>query len=224
MDYIKQLKRSSLFFAYPEDELKKILSDMAYQIKTYDKGELIKKEGDELGSLGIILFGHTQVTRQLGPDKEITISRLGPGQSIAEAAVFSRKDKYPASVKALDLCVVFFLHKSSLEALLKTDNRFAGEIIRLLSDRIILLNETINLLSHSSIKEKLAYYLLSESKIRNTLLFTIGYSRNSLAEKLNMTRPSLSRVLSEMKHENLIDYHKNTFKIVDISALSKVIC
>lgn len=224
MDHIKQLKRSGLFSGYSEEEIKGILNNVSYQIKSYDKGELVKKEGDELTSLGIILSGQTAVTRRLGQDNDITVSELGPGQSIAEAAVFSKKDRYPATVKALDSCTVIFLQKSSILALLQTDPRFADGIIKMLSDRIILLNDTINLLSHPSIKEKLAYYLLTESKIKNSILFTINYTRSTLAEKLNIPRPSLSRVLSEMKHEGLIDYHKNTFKVVDIDELTKVIC
>lgn len=40
-----------------------------------------------------------------------------------------------------------------------------------------------------------------------------------MAKLLNVTRPSLSRELTNMKDEGLIDYYKNKFTILDLGAL-----
>ncbi|RGC24550.1 helix-turn-helix domain-containing protein [Absiella sp. AM54-8XD] len=39
-------------------------------------------------------------------------------------------------------------------------------------------------------------------------------NRNALSEYLNIERSALSRELSNMKKDGLIDYHLNTFKLL----------
>ena len=43
-----------------------------------------------------------------------------------------------------------------------------------------------------------------------------------MAEMLNIPRPSLSRELTNMKEDGLIDFYKNNIKILDLEGLKKV--
>jgi len=51
-------------------------------------------------------------------------------------------------------------------------------------------------------------------------MFEIVYNRNELAEFLHVSRPSMSRELSRMKDEKIIDYHQSAFRILDLEQLS----
>jgi Mn-dependent DtxR family transcriptional regulator len=44
-------------------------------------------------------------------------------------------------------------------------------------------------------------------------------NRNQLADFLNVSRPSMSRELSRMKDEGIIDYHLSSVKIMDLEEL-----
>ena len=68
-------------------------------------------------------------------------------------------------------------------------------------------------------REKLALYLLEEAKRNKSMAFNITLSRNDLAEYLNVSRSAMSRELSRMKEDGLIDYYKNSFKIINEEAL-----
>ena len=50
-------------------------------------------------------------------------------------------------------------------------------------------------------------------------MFDISFNRNELAEFLHVSRPSMSRELSRMKEEGMIDFHQSTFKILDVEQL-----
>lgn len=50
-------------------------------------------------------------------------------------------------------------------------------------------------------------------------MFRIQMNREQLAEFLNVSRPSMSRELSRMRDEGIIDFHLSTFKILDIEKL-----
>ena len=47
------------------------------------------------------------------------------------------------------------------------------------------------------------------------MVVDVGYNRNDLAEFLGVERSVLSRELSKMKKEKIIDFEKKMFKILD---------
>lgn len=47
-----------------------------------------------------------------------------------------------------------------------------------------------------------------------TIPITIPFNRDELANYLSVDRSALSRELANMKKENIIDYHKNVFKLL----------
>ncbi len=49
--------------------------------------------------------------------------------------------------------------------------------------------------------------------------FLLPMNRGQLADFLNVSRPSMSRELSRMRDEGIIDYHMSTVKILDLEAL-----
>ena len=91
----------------------------------------------------------------------------------------------------------------------------------LLGEKNYMLNHKIDLLMLKGMREKLATYLLNEAQHQNSYAFNIPLNRNELADYLNVSRPSMCRELSRLKAEGIIDYYKNTFKILDIEQLKK---
>lgn len=71
------------------------------------------------------------------------------------------------------------------------------------------------------LREKLATFLLAESNKRNSLIFAISLNRNELAEYLNVSRTSMCRELATMKSLGIIDYYKNSFKIISVDLLKE---
>jgi Mn-dependent DtxR family transcriptional regulator len=44
-------------------------------------------------------------------------------------------------------------------------------------------------------------------------------NRNEMADFLNVARPSLSREMSRMRDEGMIDFHRSSVRIKDLEAL-----
>jgi len=70
-------------------------------------------------------------------------------------------------------------------------------------------------------REKIAAYLLNESKDKNSLNFQVVPNRNELAQYLNVSRTSMCRELARMKEEEILDYYQNSFKILSVEALKE---
>ena len=65
-----------------------------------------------------------------------------------------------------------------------------------------------------SIREKLLAYLSIQTQMQGTRYFEIPLGRVELAEYLCVDRSALTRELVKMKEDGLIDYHKNSFRIL----------
>lgn len=81
-------------------------------------------------------------------------------------------------------------------------------------DDVLVLHERIDCLLRPTIREKILTYLWWMSREQQKRTFTIPMNRNAMAEYLNVERSALSRELSYMKRDGVIDYHKNTFRLL----------
>ena len=62
-------------------------------------------------------------------------------------------------------------------------------------------------------------YLLDEAK--GSATFSLGISRENMADCLCVNRSALSRELARMKQEGLLDYYRDTFRLLDTEALTR---
>lgn len=79
--------------------------------------------------------------------------------------------------------------------------------IRLLSDKSIFLSKKINTFALQTLKERLVSYLKNNVEERIT--------QQELANRLGVTRPSLSRVLSELINEGTLSVENRKIFIND---------
>ena len=71
-------------------------------------------------------------------------------------------------------------------------------------------------ISNKTIRNKVLSYLSFMKLETQNSTFKIPFDRQQMADYLNVERSALSKELSKMKSEGLIDYHKNTFTVYSI--------
>ena len=69
-------------------------------------------------------------------------------------------------------------------------------------------------MSKRTIREKLLTYLSIQAQVQGSRYFEIPFGRVELAEYLCVDRSALTRELTKMKADGLIDYDKNCFRIL----------
>ena len=74
--------------------------------------------------------------------------------------------------------------------------------------------EKIEVTSKKSLREKILAYLSIQSQRNNSTYFEIPLGRVELAEYLCADRSALTRELNNMRNEGIIDFDKNTFRIL----------
>ena len=131
----------------------------------------------------------------------------------------------PVTVMASAPCEVLLL---PYERLLLSDGspahqRVLQNLVRTISDKYFLLSRRVDLLVLKSLRAKVCAYLLNESERAGSLTFSIPFSRVQLADYLNCDRSALSRELSLMQKDGLLDTFKSSFKLLDPDALKQMV-
>ena len=180
-----------------------------YKLYTYNKLETIKNEGDLCDSIGIILKGSINISNYLTNDSEFIISHLEENDMFGENLMFSKNPYYPGYIYACTNSKIMFIKKNDFTNLLSTNNDFKIYYLEYISNKFIELQTRIKILSQPSIKEMFLYYIRIYSKKGYCHIKSI----TDLASYLNIPRPSLSRAISQLLSENLIEITNKNYRI-----------
>ncbi|HCW22335.1 MAG TPA: Crp/Fnr family transcriptional regulator, partial [Lachnospiraceae bacterium] len=92
--------------------------------------------------------------------------------------------------------------------------RLIENMVFLLADKNTRLMAKLEILSKRTLTQKILSLLSFEAQRAGSLYFTLPMNRDEMAEYLCVNRSALSRELSLMKDKGLIDYDRNTFRIL----------
>ena len=215
------LNKNLLFNNINKEEIDNILEGIRYNISYYDKGEIISNEGDRCYSLGLIIEGNIEIQRIFSNGRYYVLKKLSEGDVFGEALVFISNSTYPATIVACKKCKVLFITKEEFIKLALKDEKILENFITLLSSKVIILNEKIKNLSFKSLREKVANYILEESKESNNI--ELKDTKEEIAAYLGMPRPSFSRELNYLKENGIIEYGRKNIKILDRNKLEKIL-
>ena len=186
-----------------------IIDNKYYKIYSYNKLETIKNEGDLCDSIGIILKGSINISNYLINDSEFVISNLNENDMFGENLMFSNHPYYPGYIYACTNTKIMFIKKNDFTELLSINNDFKIYYLQYISNKFIELQTRIKVLSQPSIKEMFLYYIKINSK--NNICYIKSITK--VANYLNVPRPSLSRTISQLLNNNVIEIIDKNYKI-----------
>lgn len=216
------LKRCILFKDIKYEDLSNFLNMSNYTIKKYPKGNMVVIEGGNFEELGILLEGLLEVQTLYPSGKLLTFAQLKPVETFGEAIIFSKMNKFPATIVAIKDSKIMFINKEDLISCLTNCHKFMENFLELLSNKLLMLNKKVKMLSLESIRKKIGNFLKEEYKKQGSNIIKVSLSRKEMAEHMGIQRPSLSRELIKMRKEGIIEFDKKVIIIKDMRALSKL--
>ena len=147
----------------------------------------------------------------------------GPGSSVAELPVFDG-GSYPASVTAIDDATLLFVSKQDFQALCLAHPQVALKVLRVVGSRLRRLVGIIEELSFTTVRHRLASFLLrlaqKEGKRSATGVgITLPASNQELASHIGTVRELVSRNLSRLQAEGILQIDGRTVTISNLKAL-----
>lgn len=214
---IERLKKVKLFEGIDEN-LEAMLDCLGSEEKKYAKGEFILLTGQPVTSVGVVLCGEVQVIQEDYYGNRSILTELKPSHIFGEAFASAGITESPVTVLAKSDCKILFL---GIDRIINTcpnsctfHNQLIENLLKILARKNILLSNKNQLLSRRTIEDKVLSYLSLQAEKKGDLAFEIPFTRNELADFLCVDRSALSRVLSKLQKEEVIEYQHNRFKLL----------
>lgn len=225
MDFIQQLKKMPVFADLPDAQLKDL-----YQITTerkYRKGSVIFLEGEQGEGFHYLQSGKVKIVKMTDDGREHIINILSPGDLFAEVLLFNNRD-YPATAIAVEDSKVGVIKNTDLERLILGNNLLALQLIKALSQRLLFAQQKIKNLALHDVTARTAETLLRLGTEHGRILtngqieITLDLSRQDLASLVGTTRETVTRTLSALKKDKIIDFDIHKITIIEPNKLKRL--
>ena len=222
MDY-SVLEKSTLFQGVEANVLRGYLEETPHHIQCYDKEETIFHLMDSALRIGIILEGRVEAQKSFPNGSQVNVSIRIPGEIIGPAAVFSKSQRYPCDIVALEPATLMMLRKEDLLSLMQKDVKILQNFTTEIASATYMLQQRLELLSYSGIAQKAAFWLLMQVRQTGKTAVQIPDSMSRWAMIMNVSRPSLHREMKKLKEEGIIRYEGKNIYVLDPDGLQAVL-
>ena len=218
LNYMKQLYGMALFEGIEPKDINSLLTCLGGYTHTFKKGEIIFMTGEAIKSIGVVLDGVVFMIKEDIWGSESLVAAMQASEIFGEIFACGTVSDAKVTFTANRDCKILFL---TFQKVLNSCNmscvfhhRLIENMVRLLSRKNIQLLEKIEVTSKKSLREKILTYLSMQAQAQGSLYFNIPLGRAELAAYLCADRSAVTRELSQMRKEGIVDFDKNTFHLL----------
>lgn len=208
-----QIIKSPLFAGLSDEELEAALDFLTAHKMKYKRGEHINNVGDRLGFFGLVLEGAVQVYTVDIDGNQMIMANVAPGDTFGESLNFLGREADIYICASEDTKILMM----SSEKIAAENNTtplglsLARRFISILANRTLSQNARIQIMSKLTIRARLTAFFTECVQKSRSYEFDLPFDREDMAVYLGCDRAALSRELSKMKREGLIDFQKRHF-------------
>ena len=211
------ITKSPLFSGLSEVEISFALDFFKAREAKFKKGEHINNIGDKLGFFGLVLEGAVQVYTVDIDGNQMIMANVSPGDTFGESLNFLTReaDIYICAAEDAKILMMSSEKISSGATSSPLGLLLTQRFISVLANRTLAQNARIQIMSKLTIRARLTAFFTECVQKNRSYEFELPFDRENMAVYLGCDRAALSRELSKMKREGLIDYQKRHFKITN---------
>lgn len=220
-EYIPLLLSTRLLSGLDVPGLQQLLRCFAPAKRSFARGEILLLAGYENREIGILLEGQIEAVKTTADGTSVSITHMGPGGIFGDVLSGSSTPS-PVTVTAAATCTILALPYERLMLPGCSDTAHCvllRNLVEAISDKYFSLCRRVDLLILKSLRAKLCAWLLEQHHRAGCAMFSTPLTRAQLAEYLNCERSALSRELSRMQAEGLLETHRGSFKLLNLAAI-----
>lgn len=209
--------KSPLFFGVDKEDIASLLDYLEAKKKSYKKDTVLFAAGSKLDSVGIVIKGAVQIVRDDVYGNRTITANLTTSDIFGEVFACLKTKEIPISVVSATDCEILYVNfKKVLQATCKDklSSILLENMLTILAQKNYLLTEKLEIVTAKNIRDRIWSYFLRQKIAMKSDTFTIPFNRQELADYLSVNRSALSRELSSMKDEGLIDFEKDRFTLI----------
>ena len=190
-------------------------------LRRFARGESVFRVGEPCEEFHICVTGQVKLYALSPAGAEKVIDIIAPGQSFAEALMFTGQP-YIINAQALSDALLLSVKKSTVEDEVARDPRFALRMLAGISRRLHgLVHDVEAYALHSGIQRVIGYLLRDIADGSDgPVTVSLPVSKATIASRLSLTPEYFSRVLHELEAAGLVRIDKRDVHILDAQALA----
>ena len=220
----KRLQNNKLFQDINREEIEKMLICSKAKEREYEPEEYIFRQEQKPSKLFLLIEGNVMIAKDFASGKRDVLFLVREGEVFGEMFLFSDAESYwydaiaQGRVKLLELPWEFFYHFCKNAC--RHHQLITRNMLEIQSEKNFVMTKKLHLLSGTTLRERIAlWFLEQEAEID---MITLHMKRETLADFLGTTRPSLSRELMRLQQEGLIEAGKNLIRIRNRAGLEDI--
>lgn len=193
-------------------------------LRRLSRGEMVFRVGEPCDEFHVVVTGQVKLFVLSPAGQEKVVELIGPGQSFAEAIMFTNRP-YILSAQSLVDTLLLTVSKQAVLAEIERDHRFALRMLAGVSRRLHGLVHDVEAYSlHSGLQRVIGFLLrdqaLEDGEPGAVRTVSLPVSKATIASRLSLTPEYFSRVLHELEAHGLISIDRRDIRILDAQRLS----
>lgn len=220
------LLNCGLFQAIPEEQAEKLFRCLSIKEVHYKKNDVLWNIGDPVQACAVILTGALRAETITAGGERTLMAYHRAGSLVGDVLMATPDGRSPVSVTAAEDTTLVYIpfHKimGGCRNSCTCHTLLRENLISEIAQKFWAQRRRANYLAVHSLRKRIAMRLWDEHLRTGSLTLTLDGTREDLADFLAVNRSALSRELSRMKEEGILDFYKDTFRILQPEQLSEL--
>jgi CRP/FNR family transcriptional regulator, cyclic AMP receptor protein len=222
----KVLSNFTLFRDLNDTELLKV-TEIAIA-REWKKNSLVFLQGDPLENVYFIYDGKIKIYKSDVNGKEQIVAIMKKGEMFPHVGFF-RKGDYPAYAEVLEPSTLIAVPISQFENVLIENPELCIKVFKVLGEKIVDLQNRLEEQILNNTYEQIVKLLIRLAQKHGTeqedgtILLKSEFTNKDLANMIGTTRETISRTLTKMKKDELIEVDEDGNMILDVEILMEEI-
>lgn len=219
MNWIERAVSCPVLKGVEPQKLEEVFSQLHYQLKHFEKDEVVANQGEEVKALIIILKGSVRGEMMDYSGRILKIEDIEAPKPLAGAFLFGKQNQFPVDVIANESVSTLVIFKDQFLRLLQICPTVQLNYLNLISSKAQFLSNKIKFLSFKTLKGKIAHFLLHLEPDSEGLL-VIPQTQQALADLFGAARPSVARAFGQLEEENVLELRNRMVRVLNKDALT----
>lgn len=217
MNY-EALQNNRLFLDMNTLEINTALYILNARYQTFEKGEIILHAGGQTDCVCLVISGSVTIENNDMWGNRTILNIVDSDDFFAETYAILKDETMMVDAVANEQCAIMFLRIGGLFGSgfegQPWSNKLVRNLLMISANKNLILSGRSFHISSKTARGRIMAYLNSVSLKKHSKVFDIPFDRQQMADYLNLERTALSKELSRMKREKIIDFKKNHFEIL----------
>lgn len=159
--------------------------------------------------VSILISGRAQIVRENAWGDSMLVGVIEEGDMFGEAFAYMDVKSIPVSAVAAENGEALMLDVKCIhtcENSCEFHQRFVLNLVRIIARKNSMLNQKMFYLNHKTIRGRLTACFSDLIRAQSSFTFELPFNRTELANYLCIDRSAMTRELSNMKREGILDY------------------